>query len=228
MRMSSRIESIGTAIVVVAAVVVAAANVYRVFGPPEVSSMPEEEPEFLGDSIWRQAISVGHLTGDVHAPIRVIEFADLECPFCKRSHSSLMEARDRYGDSLAYVFVHFPLEMHRFARPAARAAECAAQQHVFASFVNAVFAQQDSLGLKPWTSYGTDAGVADTTTFTRCIAKGADQALLNRGPQLGKRVGVAVTPTVIVNGWRLGGSAYTDLLGVIAEVLDSKSPYHVR
>jgi hypothetical protein len=73
--------------------------------------------------------------------------------------------RARYPKDVGLFFVHFPLPMHRFARPAARATECAGLQGKFGQMVDAVYNKQDSLGLKSWSDYGRDAGVADTVAF---------------------------------------------------------------
>jgi hypothetical protein len=116
MRLS--LQDVGTVIVTVAAVAVAASVVHREFG------------------------GKGR-----------VSFSDFECPYCRTFQSSLDSVRHDRGNAISFVFVHFPLPMHRFARPAARAAECANTLGKFDAFQRVLFGKQDSLGLKPWGSY---------------------------------------------------------------------------
>ncbi|MBI5732724.1 thioredoxin domain-containing protein [Candidatus Jorgensenbacteria bacterium] len=67
-----------------------------------------------------------HIRGSLSAAVKVVEFSDLECPFCKRFHSTMQQAVETYGDKIAWVYRHFPLDsLHSKARKEAEAAECA-------------------------------------------------------------------------------------------------------
>lgn len=69
-----------------------------------------------------------HIFGDSSAPVKLIEFSDFECPFCKRFHKTMKRLMDEYGDDgrVAWVYRHFPLDsIHSKARKEAQAAECA-------------------------------------------------------------------------------------------------------
>ena len=59
--------------------------------------------------------------------INVIEFADFQCPHCRRFHSVLKTVIADYRDKVHFERRHMPLSMHDLARPAARAAVCAAK-----------------------------------------------------------------------------------------------------
>lgn len=78
----------------------------------------------------RPVTSRDHLRGDPEAPVKVIEFSDLECPFCKRFHVTMQQVMAEYGKAgkVAWVYRHFPLDsIHSKARKEAEATECAAQ-----------------------------------------------------------------------------------------------------
>jgi protein-disulfide isomerase/uncharacterized membrane protein len=64
----------------------------------------------------------------VPGKINVVEFADFECPFCRRLHTVLKPLLAQYGDRVAFQRYLRPLEMHPHAEPAARAGLCAAAQ----------------------------------------------------------------------------------------------------
>jgi len=69
-----------------------------------------------------------HIRGKKDAKVAIIEFSDLECPFCKRFHESMKQVHTAYGDKVAWVYRHFPLDsLHPKARKEAEATECAAE-----------------------------------------------------------------------------------------------------
>lgn len=69
-----------------------------------------------------------HLRGDPKATVKVVEFSDLECPFCKNFHRTMQQVMEEYSDKVAWVYRHFPLDsLHPKARKEAEATECAAE-----------------------------------------------------------------------------------------------------
>ena len=70
-----------------------------------------------------------HIRGNRDAPVKIVEYSDTECPFCKAFHVTLQKASQEYGDDVAWVYRHFPLDqLHSKARTEAVALECAAEQ----------------------------------------------------------------------------------------------------
>lgn len=72
-----------------------------------------------------------HIRGNPDAPIKIVEYSDTECPFCKRFHETMKQVIDEYGDTgkVAWVYRHFPLDqLHSKARKEAEALECAGAQ----------------------------------------------------------------------------------------------------
>ena len=69
-----------------------------------------------------------HIRGNPNAPVKIVEYVDMECPFCKRFHSTMQQVMDEYGKNgkVAWVYRHFPLDsIHSQARTEAVASECA-------------------------------------------------------------------------------------------------------
>ncbi len=65
------------------------------------------------------------IKGSVDAPVKIVEYSDFECPFCKRHHDTMKTVTEKYGDKVAWVFRQFPLEqLHQKAMPVAIASEC--------------------------------------------------------------------------------------------------------
>lgn len=72
--------------------------------------------------------SEDHIRGNPNAPVTIVEYSDFECPFCKSFHPTMQRIVDEYGDKVAWVYRHFPLDsIHSKARAEAVAAECAAE-----------------------------------------------------------------------------------------------------
>ena len=86
------------------------------------------EPTDSTDEV-RPVTAEDHIKGNPDAPIKIVEYSDFECPFCKRFHDTMNEVMDKYGESgeVAWVFRQFPLEqLHPVkAKAAAVASECA-------------------------------------------------------------------------------------------------------
>ncbi len=77
-------------------------------------------------------ITVSEITGDDHvrgnnnAEFTIIEYSDIDCPFCTRLHATLKDLVETRED-VRWVYRHFPLEaLHPHARMKAEATECVA------------------------------------------------------------------------------------------------------
>lgn len=69
-----------------------------------------------------------HINGDINAPIKIVEYSDIDCPFCKRFHGTLEEVRAIYGDKVAWVYRHSPIaQLHPDAFNKSHATECVAE-----------------------------------------------------------------------------------------------------
>lgn len=183
-----------------AALVVAITFAHREFAAQPVQATPIAAPKFIPN--WQSLLSSGEVIGDRSAPIKVIEFGDFECPFCRAADTVFRALTREHPSRVALVFVHFPLTIHRFAMPAAIAAECAARQHRFSQFHDLLYTKQDSLGLKSWNSYAAEAGVVDTSQFQQCVQQPGTVATISAGIAAGRQFNVEGTPTVFLNGWR--------------------------
>lgn len=102
------------------------ANV-RVAQAPTPSAAPS--PEDGGGSITIKAVSKDdHIRGEAGAKVTIVEYSDLECPFCKRFHPTLKELLDNNKGKIKWVYRHFPLtSLHSKAPKEAEATECATE-----------------------------------------------------------------------------------------------------
>lgn len=71
-----------------------------------------------------------HIRGNPNASVKIVEYSDMECPFCKRFHSTMQQVVGEYAKNgkVAWVYRHFPLDsLHSKARTEAVAVECAGE-----------------------------------------------------------------------------------------------------
>lgn len=204
--MSQFLERLATAVVLLAALGVGASAVRREFFPRSAvaSGRIPVPPGILTTSYvpgWDRLKQHGTWYGDSLAPVTIVEFLDFECPFCARFHETLQATQREVKAPVALLLVQYPLPNHRFAIPAAVAAECAAKQGRFGRMSDGLLAQQDSFGLKGWTSYAADAGVTDTIGFAKCL-KSQTRGRIAADKAVGESLRIRGTPTILINGWR--------------------------
>lgn len=85
--------------------------------------IPDEVAETIGNI--KPVTKSDHIRGSGNAPVKIVEFSDTECPFCKRFHETMNQIADEYDGRAAWIYRHFPLDsIHSKARKEAEATEC--------------------------------------------------------------------------------------------------------
>jgi protein-disulfide isomerase len=107
--------------------------------------------------------------------INVVEFADFECPYCRRLHGLLGPLLAEYGDAVHFVRAHRPLMNHQHADHAARAAICAEAQGKGEAMANALF--ELTLSVESISRVAERLRL-DPIAFDRCLASDATNAVL--------------------------------------------------
>lgn len=113
-----------------------------------------------------------HIIGSLDAPITIIEYSDFECSFCARAHPRFKELVEMYEGDVAWVYRHFPLNIHPNAEDAAEASECVAEllgNDAFWTYGDSLFAEQRNLNETTYVRLAADLG-ADTEAFEACLA----------------------------------------------------------
>ncbi len=91
----------------------------------------------------RDVTEADFIRGSIDAPVKIIEFSDTECPFCKQFHGTMQQVVETYPDDVAWVYRHFPVAgLHPNAFKEAEATECAAElggKEAFWAFVDRLY-----------------------------------------------------------------------------------------
>lgn len=141
-----------------------------------------------------------HIRGNQNAAITIVEYSDIECPFCSRFHDTMKQVLDTYGDDVRWVYRHFPLEsIHPNARPAANAAECAAEQGKFWEYTDLAIARQSAL-TGQLEQIARDVQVPNMTAFTNCLNEGRYNDVITQDAQDAQAAGGRGTPYSILIG----------------------------
>lgn len=203
---SRHLNSLATATLVSCALVVTGLVIRREL----FTSAPPLQTTVVPD--WRTYADEGQRTGPRGAAVTITTFSDFQCPACRLLAGHLRDLRLKYPNDLAVVFRHFPLPTHAAAATAAKASECAGRQGRFEAFHDALFAEQDSIGLLSWQEFARRAGNVEPGEFERCLTDSAAVTAIDRDLRAGKRLGVTVTPTLLVNRIRIRGTPSRDAL----------------
>ncbi|OIP97245.1 hypothetical protein AUK40_03610 [Candidatus Wirthbacteria bacterium CG2_30_54_11] len=181
--------------------------------PPEEKNKPVDRPQ-TGE--W--------IKGNPDASIVLIEYSDLQCPACKTYQSYLKRIMDEYGDRVALVFRHFPLESaHPNAVSAALAAEAAGMQGKFWEMEELLYDRQtewaNSDARSKFISYAEELGL-NVEKFKSDMDSKQTKVLVKADQNSGFEQGIQGTPTFFLNGKKLdvvGG--YDGLKQLIEEKL---------
>ena len=163
-----------------------------------------------------------HVRGDENAPITIVEYSDIECPYCAKFHETMTQIMADYEGNIKWVWKHYPLSFHPEAEPAANAAECAGEQDKFWEYLDGLYANQASLGSDLYTQLAADLGL-NASSFSTCLTANKYSDLFAAGFTEGSQIGVAGTPGSVI--FKDGAATGEIIAGAypyeyVAEVID--------
>jgi protein-disulfide isomerase len=161
--------------------------------------------------------------GPENAPVLIVGFDDLECPFCAQMNAHLFPAvLNRYKDQVRVVYRDFPLDQHPWAMRAAVDVNCVGEQstpgywnlvdyiHAHAGEIGGTTPQDktvakandmlDKLAREEGARQKVKADVLDA-----CIAK-QDTSAVKQSIKEGEELGVQATPALFINGEKIEGA----------------------
>ncbi|MBU4479838.1 DsbA family protein [Patescibacteria group bacterium] len=168
-----------------------------------------------------------HILGDPQAEIIIIEYSDIECPYCKTFFATSKKIVDEFGKDgkVALVFRHFPLQGHVDAKPKAIATECVRKlgdETKFWEYIGKLFTEQISLEQLP--AVAEQMGI-DKDKFAKCIVDPAMEELVKEDFDDGVKAGVLGTAT------DPGGTPYSIIVtkdGIVGQIKGAETYEEVK
>jgi NhaA family Na+:H+ antiporter len=147
-----------------------------------------------------------HILGPDDAPVTLVEYGDLECPYCRQVNPVIRELRRRLGGRVRYVFRHFPIRTsHVHAQLAAEAVEAADAQGKFWEMYEFILEHQEALNQTHLLEYAAELDL-DLDRFKQDLDQNVYADRVKEDFHSGVRSGVNGTPSFFINGVRYDGA----------------------
>ena len=156
-------------------------------------------------SVDKLDLSRAPVRGQPQAPITIIEFSDLQCPFCARVTPTLQELMKQYPDQVRWVFKNFPLDFHADSPLAHAAALAAGRQGKFWEMHDLIFANQHTLKRDNLLAEARSLNL-DMDRFTADLDSADVKRQLEADKKEGQELGVNGTPAFFINGKSFSGA----------------------
>lgn len=217
---NSNTTSSGTSYALPASIIVAAAliagawvystglkNTNQAGGPnnPQLGQVSNPSPQ--SETIILKSVDASdHIRGSASAPVKIVEYSDLECPFCKSFHKTMQNVMAEYGASgkVAWIYRHYPLDaLHPKARTSSEGAECATEQggnDKFWAYTDKYFSMTPSnnqvdLAILP--QIAQSIGI-DVNKFNACVSAKKFETKINASIKDAEGAGAQGTPYSVV------------------------------
>jgi len=164
--------------------------------------------------------------GSENAKLTVVEFSDFMCPYCAKASKYIKLAGSGNLDKARFVFRHYPLDkycnrklssdVHPGACMLAEGAVCAHEQNKFWAFHDIAFETKGQISRSVVQDIAARINL-DLNPFNGCLDSGRGLEVVKEDIQAAFDAGVRGTPTLFINGRRLGGVPKPWVLNEILE-----------
>ncbi|MEI6304927.1 MAG: thioredoxin domain-containing protein [Candidatus Taylorbacteria bacterium] len=199
------------AAIIIAGAIIAIAIIWNK-QPSTTTKAPEEKRVTVNLSAITTA---DHIFGNPDAAIKIVEYSDPSCPYCKTFNPTMEDIINKYGPTgeVAWIYRHFPLNkpdangnvLHPNAMNESQALECAASvggNDKFWAFEKKLYevtpsvTSQSPKGLDPaqLPIIAKSVGI-DTKAFSECLSSGKFADTVNKEYLSGINAGVSGTPS---------------------------------
>lgn len=178
-----------------------------------------------GTAVLQIDYSKGQKIGSDSAKVKLVEFSDFQCPACKSAEPAIKQALSKYPDDLQFIYRHFPLPQHTYAKQAATLAEAAGEEGKFWEMHDKIFETQtewsalsDSDAAAFFLRIAKELGL-DEEKIKQQIAENTFQSKIDDDLSEGRGLEVNSTPTFFLNGRKLTLQKFEDLNTAVANAL---------
>ena len=164
-------------------------------------------------------VSSAPVRGSAGASVQIVEFSDMQCPYCARQVEVLRQLVNAYPDKVAWYFKSYPLSFHPDSPLAHRALAAAGKQGKFWEMHDAVFANQKSIKRNDLIRMAAELNL-DVAKFNADLEDPKTQTAVDKDQVEGERMGVSGTPAMFINGRPVTGvRTYAELQEIIEDEL---------
>ncbi|HNS96662.1 MAG TPA: DsbA family protein [Polyangiaceae bacterium] len=175
-------------------------------------------------TVYHVPIGRSPTLGSPNALVTIVMFQDFQCPFCKRSTTTIEELRRIYGNELRVVLKHNPLPFHPQAMDAAKLTLEARAQQGEAGFWKAYDALFHEAAIQEDTIDQVAQALRLNAQAVRSALTGnRHQAAIDADMQLAKQLGALGTPTFFINGRKLVGSQPIDVFRTLIDEVSASA-----
>jgi protein-disulfide isomerase len=176
------------------------AKVVKQAPQPQPAERPQPPQEDF-DKVYEIPLEGAQIKGPKNAPVTIIGFLDLQCPFSKRFQPVIEETLAAYPGKVRYIVKDFPLGFHQEAIPAAKALRAAGEQGKYWEMLAAILENNNQLGADKYQELAKGIGL-NVKKFSKDLAQNDEKWTkeIQEEFQLGTKVDVRGTPTYYLNG----------------------------
>ena len=150
-----------------------------------------------------------HVRGKTDSKVIVLEYADMSCPGCASMMPRISKLYEEYGDKVAFIFRHFPLQAHQNSRSASAAVESAGYQDHYWEMLEALYSRRSdwlyatgqdrtNIYVKIFKEIAPDG---DENKFRSDMNDSKIDKKISFDYNIGKdKSGVEATPAIFING----------------------------
>jgi protein-disulfide isomerase len=188
--------------------------------------------DLVNDPAFNIDLNNRPVRGNASAPVTIVNFDDLECPYCARMHETLMtDTMARYKDKVRFIYKDDPLvEIHPWAMRAAVNANCLAAQsgEVYWKFVDYLHTHGQEITGEDRNLTRSNAALdrvardlaavarLDDAKLNACMAK-QDETAIRASMAEADKMGIQGTPAVFVNGERIDGAQPREVVWLVID-----------
>jgi len=161
-------------------------------------AQPSSPP--VSDKVEMTVAEGWYSIGREEAPVTVVEFADYQCPFCRKFQSeAFVELKKNYIDTgkVRFVSRDLPLDFHPNASGAAMAARCAGEQHKFWEMRDMMLASDADLSPASLLKYGKQIKL-EMAAFGTCLSEKKYTDDVKKDVADAGALGIGGTPSFVV------------------------------
>lgn len=210
---SPSVLNIPTAIVIAGAIIAGAV----IYAKAPASNTPKQQAASFEQKV-KAVSATDHIKGNPNAKVKIVEYSDPSCPFCKVFHNTMNSLMASYGTAgnVAWIYRHYPLDkpmpdgsiLHPNAGKESQAFECAADQggnDKFWKYTDRLYEVTPSVtsaapnGLDPreLPKIAEFSGL-DVSAFNNCLATGKFKDKVEGDFLDGVNIGIEGTPSSII------------------------------